>query len=161
MDLVEVQSFAQRVPGGADRASDFLSAVLQAAQAEGVPAELKLNKQRKGRMVLQANKIRFGGFMSKSRPMRLEVYADPVGKNLNVGWQLSALTLTGMMANAGANPAMEAKKDRKDNSPQVRRELESFLAAFHEGAFLPTLIELADSLGPSQTGAQRQGFFGA
>lgn len=158
IEQMEVESFSQRVPGAGDRATEFLQEVLERVQSEGVPVALQLVKKRKGRAILEAKNIRFGGFMNKSRPMRLEVYADPIGKNLNVGWELTVATATGFAANAGMTPVLEASRNRKDNSPDVRREVGALVSEFQEGVFLPVLSEFADSIGSAKNEAQ--GFFG-
>ncbi len=148
-EQAEIDSYQRRIPGAAAQAEPFLEAVLLAARSEGVPAPLELKRDRKGRTVLRARKIRFGGFMNKSRPMQLEVFADPMGRNLNVGWQLTALTANGWAAESGLNPTMEAAKDRKDRSPQVQREIAALIDSFQEGAFLPSMHRLLESVGAS------------
>jgi hypothetical protein len=57
------------------------------------------------------------------------------------------------MAESGYNPAIEARKDRKDSSPEVRREIEVLLTEFQEGVFLPVLSEFAASVGATSARA--------
>lgn len=155
--------FSQVLPGAADKGNQFLSVLQQRCAAEGIGVNLAPAKpsRREERIVLRGDlQIRASGMKGKGRPMTLEVFADPVGSSLSVGWQLLKDDGGGLFARTGMGQEMQWALDRGDNSPDKNRQVNAILGAFQQSVFLPVLQQLADAI-QRQQGQGQAGFFSA
>lgn len=153
--------FNQVVPGAADKGPQFLGVVQQRCNAESIGLTLHPNKpdRRQDRVVLEGTiQIQVRTFQGKGRPTSIQVFADPIGTSLNVGWQLlSDHTGEGLLSISASGRRSLDRRDRQDTNPDKLRQINAVLSAFHQVVFLPTLQQLADAVRPQPA----SGFFGA
>ena len=154
------QHFDQIIPGAADRSSQFLGVVQQRCQTEGLPLTLTPKEERRSKRVILQGVIQVGKTLRKGRPMTLQVYADPVGSSLQVGWQLSTDGVPDFLMGFNAVQRGQMSLDRRDSSPENVRQLSGILNAFHETVFRPVMGQLVDALQRTQ-GRSESGFLGA
>jgi hypothetical protein len=151
------ENFDQLIPDAADRAGQFLGVLQKRCQAEGIGVDLVPNKpeRKKDRVIL------VGSVPAGARPRRLEVFADPTGRALHVGWQTTVQVNTGMLAGTTFVRHLEAGIDQIDAKAEHVTRLSGILRAFHELVFLPVLQQLADATERAHTAQSQSGFFGA
>ena len=148
-------SFDQLIPNAADRAGQFLGVLQKRCRAEGIGIDLVPTKpeRRTDRVIL------VGNLSAGVRARHLEVFADPMGRALRVGWQTTVEVNTGLLANSTFVRYIEADIDRKDANAKHVHRLSGILQAFHELVFLPVLQQLADAI-ETAYGRSQGGFFG-
>lgn len=156
--------FDELIPGAAHHAGTFLQVIQQRAGEEDiglsfVPREIKKDKTTK-HMVLEA-KIVFGGTFTKGAPMKVIVFADPVGSSLQVGWQLTEEELGAFMSISASNRNAHASRQLRNLKPENQRKLSGMLTAFHRAIFLPTMGLLVDAIEGSVRPQGGSGFLGA
>ena len=151
------QNFDQVVPAAADRGRQFLGVLQKRCQSEGIGIELVATRpdRKKDRVILVAD------VPVRGRPRRLEVFADPMGNALHVGWQTTVELASGLIANTRFVRELQAGIDRVDTSSENVRALSGILQAFHAVVFMPVLQQLADAVERSRATQNQGGFFGA
>lgn len=164
----EVQdNFDQVVPNAAAHSEMFLRVVRDRCNEAGMGLTLTpVRADRKTDRVVMRGDVKFGNALKTVRRYTLEVYADPRGAVLQVGWQLNShemdgpslgqRALFGSMA-AGAD-RWNRKQTRLHNDPNTQRELNGVVQGFHQMVFLPTLQDLMSAVGQ---GAGGRGFLHA
>ena len=149
-------NFDQVVPGALKHQSVFLGVIQRRCNEAGLG--LKLDAVKPDR---SADRVVMRGVVEAKPQFSLEVYSDPIGPALQVGWQLIApdyssnvkYTQPGRMAQASKNAAL----DKLRSDPSTARILSGLTQAFHQMIFLPTLQNLLDACAPPPT----NGFLGA
>jgi hypothetical protein len=151
------ENFDQLIPNAADRAGQFLGVLQKRCQAEGIGVDLVPTKpeRKKDRVIL------VGSVPAGARPRRLEVFADPTGRALHVGWQTTVQVNTGVLAGTTFVRHLEAGIDQIDAKSEHVNRLSGILRAFHEMVFLPVLQQLADATERAHRAQSQSGFFGA
>jgi hypothetical protein len=151
-------SFDQFVPGAAVHSDKFLGVVQQRCNTAGLGITLGPAKtSRKNDRVVMRGVITFGNAW-RAKGYTLEVYADPRGDALQVGYQLTTEELGGFLANTEYGARVQQGQTRIHNDPNTLRQLNGILQGFHQMVFLPTLQDLVNALGaPRPSG----GFLGA
>ena len=115
------ENFDQLIPNAADRAGQFLGVMQKRCHAESIGIDLVPTKpeRKKDRVILE------GVLPAGARPRRLEVFADPTGRALHVGWQTTVEVNTGLLANTTFFRYVEADIERRDaKSEHVNRLFE-------------------------------------
>lgn len=147
MAYATVTTHDEVVPGAAPHAERFLATVLGRSEAEGIP--LRLASATKGlgakrRSILRAE-FRVGGLLTRSPRYRLEVFADPIGSALHVGFQVDApqAGVIGpyLMSRRGAMVG-----DWLQSLPRNQRELAQLVGGFDTTVFVPTVQQLVDAV---------------
>jgi hypothetical protein len=90
----------------------------------------------------------------------LEVFADPQGNSLHVGWQATREELGGPLSNIGMFADMNNSRTRNANKAGNQRALSGILQAFDSLVFLPVVQQLSDAIRIEQK-PQQNGFLGA
>jgi hypothetical protein len=154
------EQFDQIIPNAASKAEQFLGVIQKTTVDSGIPLSFVAEKARKTGRVCLVGTIQVGSTFRKTRPMKMEVYADAMGNSLQVGWQLSKAQLSGFAATFDSNVAAAAWQDLRDMHPDNIRQVNGILSAFHETVFLPVMGFLVDAVGrPSDP--QSGGFLNA
>lgn len=78
--------------------------------------------------------------------MQLEVFAEPTGKHLQVGWHVTKEVAGGIQTRMRSVAIAEAMKDRRDYSADNQRQLNAIVTAFHRTVFEPTLEDLMNAV---------------
>jgi hypothetical protein len=144
------EKFDQLIPDAADRAGQFLGVLQKRCHAEGIGIDLVPTKpERKNHRVILVGSVPVG-----ARPRRLEVFADPIGCALHLGWQTTVELTTGLLANNTFFRQLEAGIDRLDAGSEHVNRLNGVLRAFHEMVFLPVLQQLADAVEKAHSKAE-------
>ncbi len=135
--------FEQIVPGAADMSGKFLGVLQRRCKQEGLDLELHVHEARRSkRLTLRAPIL-----MKRSRPLELEVFADPVGNALQVGWLLSRQVAHPLMEAMSDNiSGGQAVMDIMESSMSIQNDLNRLLNAFHELVFIPVLNQLVDAV---------------
>jgi hypothetical protein len=156
----EVQdSFDQVVPGAAGHSNTFLGVVQQRCGEVGLGLDLvPIRVDRRQDRVVMRGSVTFGNAWKGKRPYLLDVYADPIGPSLQVGWQLTTEEIGGMLAGTTLGSRLDYKQTLIHNDPNTQRQLNGILQSFHQMVFLPTLQDLVDAIGVSRPSG---GFLGA
>ena len=142
--------FDELVPGAGDRAAEFLGVVRDRCSAAGIGIELRPHAGRRKRRLVLRGRLQLGKGLLKTRPMQLEVFADPVGNALQVGWHVTKEVKgeTSFKSVAFA----EDMQDRLDNRLDSQRQMSGILTAFDKLVFQPVLKELAAAVEGSAPG---------
>ena len=142
----EVQdSFDQVVPGAAEHSNTFLGVVQQRSSEAGLGLDLvPVRVDRRQDRVVMRGGITFGNAWKGKRPYLLDVYADPIGPSLQVGWQLTTEEVGGMLAGTSLGMQLSYKQALIHNDPNTQRQLNGILQSFHLMVFLPTLENLVE-----------------
>jgi hypothetical protein len=157
------ENFEQVVPHAATRGPRFLGVVQKRCQAEGIGIDLQPTKpdRKSDRVILQAELV-IGSWARRGRPLRLEVFADPIGSSLHVGWHLTKEVVgTGILGNTPMMSDINYRLDLKDARPENIRQINGIVSAFQATVFLPVLQQLADSVDRARTQRGQSGFLGA
>jgi hypothetical protein len=156
----EIQdSFDQVVPGAAGHSDTFLGVVQRRCSEAGLGLELRpMKADRRSDRVVMRGSVTFGNAWKGTRPYTLEVYADPIGPSLQVGYQLTTSEIGGMLAQTNFGSRLDYKQSKIHNDPNTQRQLSGILQSFHQLVFLPTLQDLVDAIGVSRPSG---GFLGA
>ena len=158
----EVQeSENQFIAGAAARQNDFLGVIMKRCNAAGLGvtlAPVQLGRKQGNRTVMRGS-IVFGNAWKGKRPYILEVYADPSGSNLQVGFQLTTEEMGGIMANTNFGARVANTQTKIHNDPNTQRQLSGVLQGFYQMVFMPTVQDLIDAVGAA--GRQSNGFLGA
>lgn len=145
----EVQdSFDEVIPGAAKHADTFLDVIQRRCNKSGIGIELAAaapDRKQPDRIVMQGS-VTFGNAWKGKRPYTLQVYADPVGKMLQVGWQVITSELGGVLSNSRMFVDLNNKQAAIHNDPNTIRQLTGILQAFHKSVFLPTLQNVVDAV---------------
>jgi hypothetical protein len=151
------EGFDQLIPYAADRAGQFLGVLQKRCQAESIGIDLVPTKsqRKKDRVIL------VGSVPAGARPRRLEVFADPTGRALHVGWQTTVEVNAGLLANTAFFQNLEVGMDRLDAKSENVNRLSGVLRGFQELVFLPVLQQLADAMEKVRARQSQSGFFGA
>jgi len=131
------------VPAAAPHAGAFLRAFHDRARAEQLPITFTVLERGRGatqRTILRAE-FRVGGMLSRSSRYRLEVFADPVGSGLQVGFQLLE-PVPGMLA----SPRVHEANRYVNSLPRNERELSSIMHAVERAVFVPVVQQLVDTV---------------
>ena len=136
------EKFNQLIPEAADRAGQFLGVLQKRCQAEGIGIDLLPTKPKRNnhRVIL------VGSVPAGARPRQLEVFADPIGRALHLGWQTTVELTAGPLSNTTFFRQLEAGIDRLDTGSEQVNRLNGVLRAFHELVFLPVLQQLVDAV---------------
>ena len=126
--------FDEVVPNAAPEAQRFLEELHSLSEREAGVAEwglaLRKPSRLKNRVVLSGS-YQMGNAWRKARPVQLEVYADPIGEHLQVGYQVtwgSGLFFSALPID--------------DDDPKLIRKVDGMLAVFQQSVFLPALERL-------------------
>ena len=152
--------FDEIIPGAADRAAQFLGVLQQRCRDEGLPLDLQPKQDRKSGRLILVGWIQVGKALRKGRTMNLEIYADPMGSSLQVGWQLSTEGVPSFLMGFDAVAQKQYALDRRDSSPEHVRQVSGILNAFHQTVFRPVMLQLVDAMERSQA-SSGEGFLGA
>lgn len=139
-ELLETSS-SLTIPHGAPYAERFLTTILTRTEQMAFGLDLSPRENR-GRLFLEA-KLVFGNFWKRSKERRLEVFADPIGPSLSVGWQLSA---KGTLIPTELAQTAAALGDMVDADPRFQRELEAVVVTFNDLVFEPVVDLLVDAI---------------
>lgn len=154
------EHFDEIIPGAADRANQFLGVVRDRCNQEGIGIELRPHEFRRSKRLVLRGHLQVGKLLRKSRPMQIEVFADPVGSSLQVGWQLTKEGAPEMLMGFNSVARGQMMQDKADYSPENVRQLNAILGAFHQTVFRPVLFQLTDAL-DRQRQSGGGGFLGA
>jgi hypothetical protein len=158
-DLLEGQS--EFIPGAAGYSDKFLDVVQERCDQAGIGIALglvKVGRKSNQRYVMRGT-ITFGNAWKGKKPYMLEVYADPAGSNLQVGFQLSTEEIGGVLGGTSYGIMANNSGVRIHNDPNTQRQLNGILQGFYQMVFAPTVQDLIDAVGRSRP--QTNGFLGA
>jgi hypothetical protein len=149
----------QFIPGAASYNEKFLGIVLQRCNESGLGITLgPVRVGRKDPRTVLRGSITFGNAWKGKRPYTLEVYADPQGQNLQVGYQLTTDEIGGLIGNTAFGSRLAQSQSNIHNDPKTQRELTGILQGFNQMVFLPTLQDLVEAVGVQRPA---NGFLGA
>lgn len=154
------QSFDEVVPGAAAKSGMFLQVVLERAQQEDIGLNFVAKELRKTKQVVLEAPIQLGGKLLSASPMKLIVYADPIGSSLQVGWQLTEQSVHTSMLAFDSIASAQASRSNRNYTPEAQRKLNGILNAFHSVIFVPVLGLLVDAM-QQQNQRPSGGFLGA
>lgn len=146
------------IPRAAGRASQFLGVIQRACREENLGLNLQPTKRsfRDSTVVLRAD-IKAG----RGNTLELEVFADPQGQALHIGWQANRLTIGGdVLGSRGLLGEMNAMSRAGANRAGNQRALSGILQAFDGLVFQPVAEQLAEAVRAEQSPRQN-GFLGA
>jgi hypothetical protein len=146
------------IPRAADRAAQFLGVIQKACRGEGLDLNLQPTKRsfRDSTVVLRAD-IKAG----RGNQLQLEVFADPQGNALHVGWQATRETVGGdFFGSVGMLGEINRAKTRNASKAGNQRALSGILQAFDSLVFQPVVQQLLDVVRAQQSPHQN-GFLGA
>jgi hypothetical protein len=149
------------IAGAASYADKFLGVIQQRCNEAGIGvvlAPIRVGRKQENRVVMRGT-VTMGSTWKGKKPYLLEVYADPAGQNLQVGFQLSTEEVGGFMANTNAGMHAYAKGVRINNDPDTQRRLKGILQGFYQMVFAPTVQDLTDVVAASRQ--RSNGFLGA
>jgi hypothetical protein len=158
----EVQdSENQFIAGGAAYADKFLGVIQQRCNASGIGITLgPTTRNRKDPRPVMRGNISFGRALTGKRDYMFEVYADPAGPNLQVGYQLMSEEVGGgILGNTDMVRRANARQVRMHNDPNTQRQLSGIIQGFYQMVFVPTVQDLVDAIGATKQ--QTGGFLGA
>lgn len=132
------------VPHAAHLSNQFLNDVFQRCAQEEFGLKLA-PVERKGRFTL-IGKIRFGNIWARSKERRFVVFADPAGRSLHVGWQVT--TDDNMLAHALSSwtSTIANMGDIIDARPEFQRQLMTVLHGFNDLVFEPAVDMLVEAV---------------
>ena len=134
--------FDQVVPNAAPEAQHFLEELHRLSLEEAGVADWRLALRKPNRLksrVVLSGSYQMGNAWRKARPVQLEVYADPVGNHLQVGYQVTW----------GSGLFFSALPIGDDN-PKLIRKVDGMLAVFQQSIFLPAFEQLLANAGQRQ-----------
>jgi hypothetical protein len=155
----EIEDNADHViPRAAERAAQFLGVVQQTCQDEGLGIDLQ--PARRGRrddsMVLRAA-VPAG----RGNNVEIEVFADPQGQSLHVGWIAYREVVGGtMLGGRGLMGDINRARQRNAGKLDNQRALAGSLSAFNSCVFMPVVQQLVDAV-QAERGQRANGFLGA
>lgn len=146
------------IPRAAQRASQFLGVIQQVCREEQLGINLLPTKRsfRDSTVVLRSA-IKAG----RGNVLQLEVFADPQGNALHIGWQANRETVGGStLGNMGLLGEMNAMSRMNANKAGNQRALSGILQAFDGMVFQPVAQQLLEAVQAEQ-GPRQNGFLGA
>ena len=146
------------IPRAAGKASQFLGVIQKACQEEQLGINLLPTKRsfRDSTVVLRSS-LKAG----RGNALELEVFADPQGHALHIGWQANRVTIGGdVLGNRGLLGEMNAMSRAGANRAGNQRALSGILQAFDGLVFQPVAEQLMDAVRAEQ-GPKQNGFLGA
>jgi hypothetical protein len=146
------------IANAASRANQFLGVIQKTCEDEGLGIILKPTKRsmRDATIVLRG-KVPAG----RGNDVELEVFADPQGKALHVGWQATRPVIGGKtLGSIGMFGEMNALARRKANNASNVRALSGALGAFNSMVYEPVVEQLIEAIRAEQ-GPAKNGFLGA
>lgn len=149
------------IPGAAGYSEKFLDVIQQRcddAQLGIALGLVRVGRKSDPRFIMRGT-ITFGNAWKGKKPYMLEVYADPAGPNLQVGFQLSTDEIGGMMANTNFGVRAYNTSVKIHNDPNTQRQLHGILQGFYQLVFAPTVQDLMEVVGRGRQ--QTNGFLGA
>lgn len=137
------------VPTAAPYGAQFLHEILTRTEAEGLADRLNFRPFTRGRGANAGHALRaefaVGGFFTRGPRHRLEVFADPVGSALQVGWQLST-PMAGVVGAMVVSPRAREVNAWLSSLPRNERELSQIVRGFESTVYLPVLAQLVDAV---------------
>lgn len=145
------------IPRAAGRSAAFLGVIQKTCRDEGLELNLQPAKRgwRDDTIVLRAP-IKAG----KGNSLELEVFADPQGNALHVGWQANRETIGGPLANIGIFADANNRNIRNAGKAGNQRALSGILQSFNMMIFQPVVQQLMDAVRAEQAPKQN-GFMDA
>ena len=146
------------VRGGSGRAAQFLGVIQKMCQEEGLDVNLQPAKRsfRDSTVVLRGP-LKVG----RGNQLEMEVFADPQGTGLHVGWQATRATAGGsVLGNVGLLGEINAMRTRNAGKAGAVRAQSGILQAFNNMVFLPVVQQLTVAI-QAERGPSQNGFLGA
>jgi hypothetical protein len=150
--------YDQIIPGAAGKAGAFLGVLQKRCEEQGLGINLQPTKRGfRDQSVVLRGAIKAG----RGNTLELEVFADAMGNNLHVGYQLSRPVAGGSaLSNVGIFGEMNAMARRGAGNAGNVRAQSGMMQAFHGMVFLPVLEQLTEAVQQSQS-PPKNGFLGA
>lgn len=146
------------VPQAAAMASKFLTAIARRTLDEGL--DIDLHGARRGirdlTPILRAT-VKAG----YQNDVQLEVFADPQGRGLHVGWHASRLEIGGFLSQQGSFGRANAMNRAIGGTANKQRKLAGILQSFELLVFRPVVDQLVEAMRVQQSGSSGNGFLGA
>lgn len=150
--------FTQLVPRAAGRAAQFLGVLKQANDTEGLGIPLAAtNRSFRDKSVVLRGKVPAG----KGNAVELEVFADPQGSALHVGWQVQRNVVGGALSGIGMMQEFNFQNIKNSGKASNVRQLTGAMTAFQDLVFLPVLQQLVEAVEAENAGPRPNGFLGA
>lgn len=147
--------FSHIIVGAAGKKEAFLGVVQQRCNEMGIGLQLAASQRSK----------RDGGGVALKGDLKhgqgIEVFAEPIGPSLQVGYQLTTHEVGGMFADMGRFGQINAKRNQKQNKPNNVREVQGLVQAFQQMVMGPVIQELTDAIAQQSGSPTRNGFLGA
>lgn len=147
--------FSHIIVGAADKAQQFLKIV----QERCTEAQIGLT------LVAHQRAGRDGGGTALKGDLKygqgIEVFAQPIGPSLQVGYQLTTNQVGGVFRDMGMLGTFNAKRSRQQAKGSNVREVQGKVQAFDQIVLGPVIQELTDALAQQRGGSTGNGFLGA
>jgi hypothetical protein len=145
------------VPRAADKAAAFLGVIQETCRNEGLDLALQpVQRSRRDQSIVLRAPIHAG----RGNVLELEVFADPMGSGLHVGWQATRETLGGdTFGSFGMLGEMNARRRKNAGKADNQRMLTGLLRSFNDLVYGPVVQQLSEAVAASQPRAN--GFLGA
>lgn len=145
------------IPRAGSRAKQFLGVIHQRTTSEGLDVSFRPTKRS-----MRDSSIVLRGPLNVGRgnAVELEVYADPQGSALHVGWVAQREALNGVTQHLGLFQELNWLRNHNAGTAASERALNGILQAFDGMVFRP-VVELLVEAVQGDTGPQRSGFLGA
>jgi hypothetical protein len=132
------------IPHAAHLSAKFLNVVQQRCAAENFGLTLSPRQQKQ--RVFLTGKIRFGNIWMRSKERQLVVFADPAGRSLHVGWQLTSDDQMLSHVLSQSLSTMAHMNDVIDARPEFQRQLMTILHSFNDLVFEPVVDLLVEAV---------------
>jgi hypothetical protein len=146
------------IPRASERAAQFLGVIQKTCVEEGLELDLQPTKRgwRDETIVLRGT-IRAG----RNNELQLEVFADPQGNSLHVGWQaLRAIAGGQALGGIGLFGEINGRRMKAAGKSDNQRALSGILQAFNGMVYMPVVQQLTEAIRAEQ-GQRQNGFLGA
>jgi hypothetical protein len=147
--------FSHIVVGAADRAQQFLGVVQQRCDEMQIGLQLEAfqrSARSGGGMALRGN-LKYG--------QGIEVFAQPMGPSLQVGYQLTTHQAGGALAGIGLFGEINTRRAKMQSKTGNVREVAGMVQAFNQLVLGPVIQELTDAVAQQRGAPNRNGFLGA